>query len=266
MQLIWLAPAPYFRRVGLPGRFRRLGVSGGAQALWVSLALSGLVSSPQEVSSLTGPGTSHTATDLGLPMVGVVFDSDDPNVLKQAALAGCRVATYSDLATPALVSALGARCIWIDRGHGDPLGIASVVDIEPGLYTVANGVAKVQQMIAEKRPTPAVYHDRSDWPAITAALHGTSVRHWVSTLDGTCLPQASMPAAVQILGEKQVGFHADLSIVWDDSWHPVAAPLAAAEVTKLRQLAVPAMAGVRPLIAYIESLLHAVRTAEAHMP
>ena len=187
-------------------------------------------------------------------MPGVLFDSDEPAVLLQASLAGCRVATYADLATAALVKELGPRCIWIDRGHGDPLGIATVVDIEPGLYTVANGVAKVLQMVAEKRPTPAVYHDRNDWAAVTAALHGASVRHWVATLDGTCLPLASRPAAVQILGAKQVGFHADLSIVWDDTWHPVQAGIPIPEVTKLQSLATTAHSPLNALFSYISAL------------
>jgi hypothetical protein len=187
-------------------------------------------------------------------MPGVLFDSDEPAVLLQASLAGARVATYADLANPTLVKELGARCIWIDRGHGDPLGIASVVDIEPGLYTVAAGVAKVKQMIAEKRPGPAVYHDRNDWPAITSALAGAQVRHWVATLDGTCLPLAQRPAAVQILGAKQVGFHADLSIVWDDTWHPLAPPMLPPDVVKLQALAHAANVPAAALFAYISAL------------
>lgn len=187
-------------------------------------------------------------------MPNVMFDSDEPAVLEQVALAGCRVATYADLATPDLVKALGPRCVWIDRGHGDHLGIATVVDIEPGLYTVAAGVAKLLQMIAEKRPQPTAYHDRNDWAAVTAALHGTQVHHWVATLDGTCLPLASRPAAVQILGAKQVGFHADLSIVWDDTWHPVQAGIPVPEVVKLQSLASTAHVPLQALLSYITAL------------
>lgn len=187
-------------------------------------------------------------------MPALLFDSDNPHDLLVPYLAGCRVATYADLMTPDLVKQFGPRLIVIDRGHGDPLGLATVADIEPGLLTVAQGVAKVRQWLNERRPGPAAYHDRADWAAVASGLAGTTARHWVSTLDGTCSPNGQRPAAVQILGEAKLGFHADVSIVWDDTWHPVQAPLAAAEVTKLRQLAVPAMAGVRPLIAYIESL------------
>lgn len=187
-------------------------------------------------------------------MPALLFDSDNPADLEAPFLAGCRVATYSDLATPDLVKVLGARCIWIDRGHGDPLGLATVADIEPGLLTVAQGAAKVHQWLNERRPGPAAYHDRNDWSAVASALSGTPARHWVSTLDGTCMPNGQRPAAVQILGESKLGIHADLSIVWDDTWHAVPNMMPTPEITKLRQLAVPAMAGVRPLIAYIESL------------
>lgn len=197
---------------------------------------------------------SRTVTDLGWPMTGVLFDSDQPAVLEMALLAGCRVATYSDLATPALVKALGARCIWIDRGHGDPLGLATVVDIEPGLYTVANGVARFRQFVSERRPTPAVFHDRNDWPAITSALTGVPARHWVATLDGTCSPEGQHPAAVQIIGAAQLGFHADLSIVWDDTWHPLPAAAPTPDVAKLRSLAAAAKGPAESLLAYIAGL------------
>ena len=187
-------------------------------------------------------------------MPGVLFDSDNPHDLLMPALAGCRVATYADLLTPDLVKQFGPRLIVIDRGHGDPLGLATVADIEPGLLTVAQGVAKVKQWLNERRPGPAAYHDRNDWAAVAAGLAGTPARHWVATLDGTCSPNGQRPAAVQILGEAKLGFHADISIVWDDSWHPAPNTMPTPEIAKLRQLAVPAMAGVRPLIAYIEGL------------
>jgi hypothetical protein len=187
-------------------------------------------------------------------MPRLLFDSDDPHVLLQPFLAGCSVATYADLLTPSLVKQFGPRLIVIDRGHGDPLGLATVADIEPGLLSVAAGAAKVHQWLSEKRPGPTAYHDRADWAAVSSALAGTSARHWVSTLDATCSPNGQRPAAVQILGADHLGFHADLSVVWDDTWHAPPAAVQPAEITKLRQLAVPAMANIRPLIAYIESL------------
>ena len=183
-----------------------------------------------------------------------MFDSDDPHTLLLPALAGCRVATYADLLNADLVRQFGPRLIVIDRGHGDPLGLATVADIEPGLLSVAAGVAKVKQWLSERRPGPAAYHDRNDWSAVSAGLAGTTARHWVSTLDGTCHPGTTVPAAVQILGEAKLGIHADLSIVWDDSWHPVPATVQTPEVAKLRQLAAHANSPFRDLINYISGL------------
>lgn len=187
-------------------------------------------------------------------MPALMFDSDEPDVLLQPFLAGCRVATYADLMTPALVKAFGPRLIVIDRGHGDPLGLATVADIEPGLLSVAAGVAKIHQWITEKRPSPAAYHDRNDWAAVAAGLQGTTARHWVATLDATANPNNSRPAAVQILGENHLGFHADMSIIWDDTWHPVPATVPTPELAQLKHLTQAADMPLRQLIAYIAGL------------
>lgn len=187
-------------------------------------------------------------------MVDVMFDSDQPDVLLMPALAGCRVATYADLLTPSLVKQFGPRLIAIDRRLGDPLGMATVVDIEPGAWDIAAGVARVKQFLAERRPGPAAYHDRNDWPAISAGLTGTAARHWVATLDGIASPDGQHPAAVQIEGATAVGFHADLSIVWDTTWHPVDNQVPTAELIKLKSLAAAAQGPASSLAAYIASL------------
>jgi len=187
-------------------------------------------------------------------MPGVLFDSDDPAVLLQPFLAGCRVATYADLLNPTLVKEFGPRLLVIDRGHGDPLGLATVADIEPGLLSAAAGAAKIHQWINERRPTPAAYHDRNDWGAVTSALAGAPARHWVATLDGTADPLGQRPAGVQILGAKSLGFHADLTIVWDDTWHPLAPTLIPTEVTHLHALAAAAKGPAESLFAFISGL------------
>lgn len=187
-------------------------------------------------------------------MVDVMFDSDEPAVLLLPALAGCRVATYADLLTPSLVKQFGPRLVAIDRGLGDPLGLATVVDIESGAWDVAAGVARVKQFLAEHRPGPMAYHDRNDWTAVAAGLAGTSARHWVATLDGTSSPDGKQPAAVQILGAAAVGFHADLSIVWDTTWHPIDNQVPTAELVKLKGLALAAQGPAAALGAYIASL------------
>jgi hypothetical protein len=150
-----------------------------------------------------------------------MFDSDDTTIIAGPHCAGARVATYADLLTPQLASALLGRLAVIDRGHGDPLNMAHIADIEPGLLTVAEGAAKVRQWHAEGRPFPTAYCNRNDWPAVTAALTGVPHSTWIATLDGTLLPDGQRPDIVQAFGEAAVGFHADMSIVWNDGWHPV---------------------------------------------
>lgn len=167
-------------------------------------------------------------------MTRVLFDSDQPAVLVAPARAGVLVATYADLLTPEIIAQLGPMLLVIDRGQGDPHGLATIADIEPGLLSVADGAAKIRQWISEHRAFPTAYHDRALWQEVHQALAGVNYHEWIATLDGTCNPNGTRPAAVQILGADKVGFHADLSIVWDDAWHPAPAGATAAQVAAVR--------------------------------
>lgn len=169
-------------------------------------------------------------------MPSVMFDSDDPAVLLSDHCKGSRVATYADLLTADLVRQLGKRLSVIDRGQGDPLGLATIADIEPGLLTVEQGVAKIRQWITEGRHQPTAYSDRTDWPAIVTALGPLKPFHWIATLDGTANPDGKYPAVVQALGEAKLGFHADMSIVWDDLWHPLPMRVDGNTVDQLKKL------------------------------
>lgn len=187
-------------------------------------------------------------------MVSVMFDSDEPDILLATGLQGCRVATYADLLTPALVVQFGPRLVAIDRGLGDRLGLATVVDIEPNADSIARAAALIRQWTTERRPSPTAYHDRAIWGQVNTAVAGTGCHHWVATLDGTASPDGMRPSVVQILGANQVGFHADLSIVWDESFHPLAPMSDTAQVLKLKQLAAAANGPVGSLVSYIASL------------
>lgn len=136
------------------------------------------------------------------------------------------LATYTDLIPDmAALEALRARfphseVILIDRALGDPTGQATIADIEPRAMTVE----MLPEWIARKAGMPNLtgYSDRNDLPAVEAIVrHG--LYHWVATLDGTAViagyPAMHGPAAVQILGEAQIGIHGDLSLVYEDGWH-----------------------------------------------
>lgn len=169
-------------------------------------------------------------------MPELMLDTDQPALLAGPQFAGCRVATYADLVTPAMLTAYLGRLVVIDRGRGDPTNTATVADIEPGLLTVAQGVAKIKQWNAEHRQFPTAYCDRNDWPAVDTALAGVRHYDWIATLDGTILPNGKRPTVVQAWGEAAVGFHADMSIVWDTSWHPIRPYVDWARVNQLASL------------------------------
>ena len=162
-------------------------------------------------------------------MIRAMLDSDDLAALGHVTPL---IATYADLfPTHAalhgfLASHPGQQVVLIDRALGDPLGVASVLDIEAH----ADGVGKLPGWYDRQHGRGihylTAYCDRSTLPAVIQAGGHRHVYHWVATLDGTVViggfaPLAA-PAAVQCLGEAQLGVHADLSLVLEDQWHPAA--------------------------------------------
>ena len=148
-----------------------------------------------------------------------MFDSDDPAVLELPIFNDSRVATYADLVTPALVAKFGRRLAVIDRGHGDPLNLATIVDVERGALTIEQGAAKIKGWVAEHRPYVTAYVNRSNRDAMKAALGGVDPFWWVATLDGTMNVQDSYTALVQFAGEAAIGLHVDVSVVYHTGWN-----------------------------------------------
>lgn len=170
-------------------------------------------------------------------MPELMLDTDNTALLASPAFTGCRVATYADLVTPQLLTAFLGRLVVIDRGRGDPHNVATVADIETDLLTVAQGVQKIKQWNTEHRPFPTAYCDRNTWPTVDQALAGVPHYDWIATLDGTLLPLGKRPAVVQFVGEAGLGFHADMSIVWDETWHPIRPAVSWASVAALEATA-----------------------------
>lgn len=167
-----------------------------------------------------------------------MFDSDDPVLLATPRFAGHRIATYADLVTPRMYAAAAGWMKVIDRGLGDPHGLATIADIEPGCLTVQAGTDKIKQWHAEGRQQPTAYHDRAEWQAVDQALAAVPHFTWIATLDGTCMPDGKTPHAVQILDANKVGLHVDMSVIWDEQWFPVphAPTIAQAEAIKAAYL------------------------------
>lgn len=149
-----------------------------------------------------------------------MFDSDTPALLSTIQFVPARVATYADLLTPAIVAQLGPRLAVIDRGLGDPMNRAHIVDIEPGALSVASGAARIKEWANEGRRFGTVYVDRSMLAEVLQACLPVRPWQWVATLDGTLNPNGTYPHIVQFAGEQKLGLHADVSVVYDEDWLP----------------------------------------------
>lgn len=137
------------------------------------------------------------------------------------------LATYADL-----VHDFGAEqakyphstLILIDRGLGDPTGLASVFDIEPGALTIAEAVARFDEQHAKGIKFLTNYHDRADIDAVRQAFGDRVYYTWDATLDGTAHIDGNdplhHPTAIQCLTATDLGYQADGSLVFDDGWHP----------------------------------------------
>lgn len=158
-------------------------------------------------------------------MTHIMFDSDDLAVFDNIYIAGATIATYADILTPAFLDAHKGNLRVIDRGHGDPLNVATIADVEDGALTPEQAAAKIKVWQADGRHGCTTYSDRSDLPAVEEACKGLSYYKWVATLDNTTL-LVGQTTATQVFTATALGFHADMSIVWDENWfiYPAAAP------------------------------------------
>ena len=156
-------------------------------------------------------------------MIRTMIDTDRPLDLTAGA---DLIATYADLASAAVTTHLATLChrvLFIDRGLGDPGGIASVYDCETGANDAAGFHAWLVRKHAAHVPHPTGYCDRSNLAALHAGAAGQAYDLWVATLDGTAhiagYSPGHGPAAIQCLSAAMLGFHADGSLVFHDGWH-----------------------------------------------
>lgn len=223
-------------------------------AALLACCLAGLAQLGREVARLAGPATVNRTNLRRCQVSGLMFDSDDVVVLASPEFAGCRIATYADLVNPKIYAAAEGRMKVIDRGLGDPHGLATIADIEPGCLTVDAGTARIRQWLSEGRSQPTAYHDRAEWAEVEAKLAGVSYFTWVATLDGTASPDGRRPDVVQILDASKVGLHADMSIVWNDRWHPLPAGPTPAQVSNLKAAYLAFQSSGPRLAALIDAL------------
>lgn len=150
-----------------------------------------------------------------------MFDSDDPEVLKDPMFNENRVCTYADLLTPELVAFFGPRLGVIDRGHGDPLNRAHIVDVETGALTVEQGAETMKKWLSEGRQYVTGYVNRSNRTSLAELMPTSGWTLWVATLDGTMDVNDGYTGMVQFAPETTIGKHVDVSIVFHEWWLPV---------------------------------------------
>lgn len=178
-----------------------------------------------------------------------MFDSDDPQVLKDPMFNNQRVATYADLLTPELVAYFGSRLAVIDRGHGDPLNRAHIVDVETGALSIPEGAAKMKTWAAEGRQFVTGYVNRGNRDELSAEVGAIKHSLWVATLDGTMDVGDSYTAMVQFAGEAAIGKHVDVSILFHDWWLPVGKVITTTDAEAL----MTAVAGLTSAVAKVNS-------------
>lgn len=156
--------------------------------------------------------------------IRVMLDTDTPT---QLAVQAELLATYADLHTPQLEQLLLGRhsgVVWIDRGLGDPANVATVLDVEAHSAGATAVPSWLDRQVSLGHRGAAVYCNRSTLDQVNTEAGQRPFRHWIARLDGIAtvpgFTPGRTPAAVQVMGAAALGFHADLSLVYADDWHP----------------------------------------------
>lgn len=203
----------------------------------------------------------------GPQMHRIMYDTDRPLTLTHSNIRGELLATYADLfAGPSGLEFLTElRAAWpvvvlIDRGLGDPANLATVIDIERGTHKPADAPGWYDRRHAAGAKDLTVYANRSNLAAVNAAMGGRSYFRWIATDDGTAhvppFTPGIAPAAIQVLTSFELGFHADMSIVFEPWWHRSPAPADAG-----RQWVAGALA---TMLAIEQSMAGVADTLKAH--
>lgn len=116
-----------------------------------------------------------------------------------------------------------SELVFVDRNLGDPLDLATIIDVEPGAYSADQIPGWIHRKKAAGKEYLTGYCDRSHLAAVQAiARH--QIWHFIATLDGTMHLSGWQPmrgpALIQILGEQQLGVHADFTVILEDKWRP----------------------------------------------
>ena len=157
-------------------------------------------------------------------MIRAMLDTDHPVEL---GFTTGLLATYADLADAALIKHLEGihgQVLLIDRGMGDPLARATIIDVENGAHRPADAPVWYDRRHALGARYLTVYCSRSTLAEIGKEMGPRSYYRWVARLDGVAtvpgFTPGQGPAAVQVMGSAALGFHADYSLVFQSGWNP----------------------------------------------
>lgn len=105
---------------------------------------------------------------------------------------------------------------------GDPRDGGDMLDVETGDATPDHIPGWFDARLSAGARFLGVYCNRDKFDACTAAIAHRGAHRWLATLDGTLLhTYHGVPVdACQFMGEAQLGLHIDLSVVFNDAWHP----------------------------------------------
>ena len=119
----------------------------------------------------------------------VMLDTDTPAELTKGSKVRAPIlATYADLVGAVMLAQLRAswaQVLLIDRGLGDPLGKASIIDVERGTHSAADAPAWYDRQHKAGVKYLTVYANRASQGAANAAMGKRPFYRWIATLDGT---------------------------------------------------------------------------------
>lgn len=155
----------------------------------------------------------------------ILNDHENPDLLAPTEFA----ATYADLFhLEGQVDELrrrlpGTTVLFYDRGAGDPLGLATLIDCEAGALTPGQARWKAEAMHGAGRRYVTVYHQLGQLEEMEAALAG--IEHWnIIAAWGQLLIPSHPWASVQCVAGAYLGDGPDLTVVKDPAWHPAKMP------------------------------------------
>ncbi len=140
---------------------------------------------------------------------------------------------------------------------GDPAVVSNELDVETGDATPDHVGAWADAQIARGEKYLDIYCNRSSFAAVVANIGRRPVGVRLATLDGTVLHtfDGHPLVACQALPASMTGANFDLSLVWDDAWHPGwDTEVPNADLQDLHQLAAAAQTALGRLAGKIHSL------------